>query len=177
MPNPARFLRTPKKVPIRTEFQAGTVGKLRGRNDLNAISRRSSSDLVSPSPFLRSSSAFRLAGLKIGSHFFPFRSRTPFASGGSVLLIISGCRLFISLPPCRKHSRLRRRGASRSEAAREEDIGFSADSAVNNHAQRFSHNIAGKYELTGKVEPNQISANWSIRADFGQSGAVLASPQ
>ena len=41
IPKPARFLRTPKKAPIRTEFQAGTVGKLHGRNDLNAMSRRS----------------------------------------------------------------------------------------------------------------------------------------
>jgi hypothetical protein len=57
---------------------------LRGRNDLNAMSRRSSSDLVSLSSFLRSSSAFRLAGLKIGSHLLPFGSHTPFASGGSV---------------------------------------------------------------------------------------------
>ena len=38
------------------------IGKLRSRNDLNAMSRRSSSDLVSLSSFLRSSSAFRLAG-------------------------------------------------------------------------------------------------------------------
>src|ERR1700680_1253926 len=28
MPKPARFLRTPKKAPIRTEFQAGTVDYL-----------------------------------------------------------------------------------------------------------------------------------------------------
>ena len=60
------------------------IGKLRSRNDLNAMSRRSSSDLVSLSSFLRSSSAFRLAGLKIGSHLLPFGSHTPFASGGSV---------------------------------------------------------------------------------------------
>ena len=51
--------------------EPGMVGKLRGRNDLNAMSRRSSSDLVSLSSFLRSSSAFRLAGLRIGSHLFP----------------------------------------------------------------------------------------------------------
>jgi hypothetical protein len=30
--------------------QAGTIGELRGRNNLNALSRRSSSDLVSLSP-------------------------------------------------------------------------------------------------------------------------------
>jgi hypothetical protein len=174
MPNPARFLRTPKKVPIRTEFQAGTVGKLRSRNDLNAMSRRSSSDLVSPSSFLRSSSAFRLAGLRIGSQRLPFRSRTPFASGGSVLLVIVGCRLFISLHPCPKQLTPPSPG---SQSHREEDIGLALTRAVNNHAQRFSHSIAGKYEMTGKVKPNQISANWSIRADFGQSGAVLASPQ
>ena len=132
MPKPARFLRT--KAPIRTEFQAGTVGKLRGRNDLNAMSRRSSCDLVSPSSFLRSSSAFRLAGLKIGSHFFPFRSRTPFASGGSVLLVIVGCRLFISLHPCPKHSRLRRRGASRTE---KKTSGLALTRAVNKHAQEI----------------------------------------
>ena len=134
MPKPARFLRTPKKAPIRTEFQAGTVGKLRGRNDLNAMSRRSSSDLVSPSSFLRSSSAFRLAGLRIGSQRLPFRSRTPFASGGSVLLVIVGCRLFISLPPCRKHSRLRRRGASRAE---KKTSGLALTRAVNKHAQEI----------------------------------------
>ena len=124
MPKPARFLRTPKKAPIRTEFQAGTVGKLRSRNDLNAMSRRSSSDLVSPSSFLRSSSAFRLAGLRIGSQRLPFRSRTPFASGGSVLLVIVGCRLFISLHPCPKQLTPPSPG---SQSHREEDIGFSLD--------------------------------------------------
>ena len=96
-------------VPV---TEPGMIGKMRGRNDLNAMSRRSSSDLVSLSSFLRSSSAFRLTGLRTGAHLF-FRSRNlSCAIGGSVQSIFSSFRLLISLPPCRKHSRLRRRGAS-----------------------------------------------------------------
>jgi hypothetical protein len=98
------------------------------------MSRRSSSDLVSLSSFLCSSSAFRLAGLRIGSQRLPFRSRTPFASGGSVLLVIVGCRLFISLHPCPKHSRLRRRGASRAE---KKTSGLALTRSVNKHAQEI----------------------------------------
>src|ERR1700730_12993186 len=114
--------------------EPGVIGKLSGRNDLNAMSRRSSSDLVSPSSFLRSSSAFRLAGLKIGSHFFPFRSRTPFASGGSVLLVIVGCRLFISLHLVLNTQALCRRGASRTE---KKTSGLALTRAVNKHAQEI----------------------------------------
>src|ERR1700730_13834925 len=53
---------------------------------------------------LRSSSAFRLARLRTGSHLV-IDSRTPFASGGSVLLINIGCCLLISRPCYRRHSR------------------------------------------------------------------------
>ena len=115
--------------------EPGMIGKMRGRNDLNAMSRRSSSDLVSLSSFLRSSSAFRLAELRTGSHLFFTSRNLSCAMDGSVRLIFSSFRLLISLPPCRKHSRLRCREASRTEAVREEDLGFSPDSPVNNHAE------------------------------------------
>jgi hypothetical protein len=63
--------------------------------DLNALRRRSSSDLISLSSFLRSSSAFRLTRSRTGSQLL-LRSRSPFASEGSLLLISTWCCLLIS---------------------------------------------------------------------------------
>jgi hypothetical protein len=63
--------------------------------DLNALSRRSSSDLISLSSFLRSSSAVRLTGSRTGSQLL-LRSRSPFANEGSLLLISTQCCLLIS---------------------------------------------------------------------------------
>ena len=85
--------------------------------------------------FLRSSSAFRLARLRTGSHLV-IDSRTPFASGGSVLLINIGCCLLISRPCYRRHSRF---VAGELVAQRRpiEDIGFSPDSTLSNHAQEI----------------------------------------
>jgi hypothetical protein len=71
---------------INTGFEGGSgsgiIGKLRGCNDLNATSQRSSADLLSLSSFLRSSSAFSLSGLRTGSQV-P-RSRPRFSIGGLV---------------------------------------------------------------------------------------------
>ena len=96
--------------------------------DLNDLSRRSSSDLMSLNFFLRSSSAFRLAGLRTGSHLV-IDSRTPLASGGSVLLINIGCCLLISRARNRRHSRLVAGEACRTRRTIEEDIGFSSPGA------------------------------------------------
>ena len=73
--------------------EPGMIGKMRGRNDLNAMSRRSSSDLVSLSSFLRSSSAFRLAGLRTGSHLFSGRatSRAPSVARFDRFLVVFVC--------------------------------------------------------------------------------------
>src|ERR1700731_2981289 len=85
---------------------------------------------------LRSSSAFRLARLRTGSHLV-IDSRTPFASGGSVFLINIGCCLLISRPCYRRHSRLVAGELVAQRQPTEEDIGFSPDSALSNHAQEI----------------------------------------
>jgi hypothetical protein len=65
------------------------------RNDLNTLSRSSSSDLVSLSSFLRSNSAFSPVRLKIGSQLFFLRYGAPFWNDGQVLLVIRRCRVLI----------------------------------------------------------------------------------